>query len=147
VDEESAPAGAPAGPAVAAGAPGAANAAVPATVEAAWARCEEAWDDEARHDALLGLIVQHDCFAWAAARYRARGEDAVATARLDRLRRAATAKLFATASRRAPKDQTPYRGTITVLVVLVIAAILGLVYALIVHDARPPVPTVRPATR
>ena len=74
------------------------DAAIPEPVVAAWQRCVDGWDEPARHDALLAAVVQHNCFAWAAARYKTKAGDPVADARLARLRRAAEAALLATAT-------------------------------------------------
>jgi hypothetical protein len=106
-------------------------------VVAAWDRAVEQWDDAARHDALLALVVQHSEFAWAAARYKERGDDAIAKERLDRLRKAATATMFATAKVREPDDASPYRKIMIWLVVLVSMLVLGLVFARVIVSSRP----------
>jgi hypothetical protein len=117
------------------------DAAVHLEVRAGWQRACEAWDDAAHHDALLGLVAQHNCFAWAAARYRERAGDAVADRQLERLRKAATAAMFATATVRAQREPTPYRSSIAVLVVLLILVVLGVVY---LKTVRPEQPAVAP---
>lgn len=114
---------------------------VPAAVAAAWERVVASWDEPAGHDALLALISQHGAYAWGAARYRdaarERPGDPVAARQLERLRRATELTLLATATR--PKDRTagPYRASTAVLVVLVVAALAGLLYATVVGDRRP----------
>jgi hypothetical protein len=105
---------------------------------AAWDRTVEQWDDIARHDALLALVVQHSEFAWAAARYKERGDDAIAKERQERLRKAATATLLATAKVREPDEASPYKKIMIWLVVLVTMLVLGLVFTRIVVNNTPP---------
>ncbi len=101
---------------------------------AAWKHALERWDEMPRHDELLRLVTQHDVYAWAAARYRERiradAADTIAQAQLDRLRRAAEATLVTSAAARQVKTKEPYRNTMAVLALLVIAIIAGLVYAM-----------------
>ena len=102
---------------------------VPEPVSAAWDELTQHWDDEARHDALLGLIAQHDCYAWAAAQYKARGDaDPIAVRRLERVRKAALATMFAKASRKPEVDNVPFKGSLLVLVIIAILAGVGLMY-------------------
>jgi hypothetical protein len=68
------------------------------TLEAAWQRAVEQWDDPARHEVLIGLVAQHSAFAWAAAKYKARAGDPIADAQLERLRKSVTATMLATAT-------------------------------------------------
>lgn len=113
-------------------------------VTSAWDRVTEQWDDPARHDALLALVVQHNCFAWAAARYKERSGDAIADRQLDRLRRAATATMLATATARTRKEETPYRKVIVWLAVMLAMLLLGLVLTRIIVDIKAPVTTPAP---
>lgn len=130
------------------------GAAVPAEVAAAWDRVLEAWDDDARHDALLGRVAQHDAYAWAAARYRDakraapaspapfrsypdHAVDAIADRQLDRMRRAAEATLYASASAREDRDRSPYRATTAVLALLILAVVAGLVFATALRQLPP----------
>jgi hypothetical protein len=110
------------------------DAGIPDPVVAAWQAAVDAWDDSARHDAVIAQVAQYSCYAWAAARYKERAGDPVADRQLERLRRAATANMLATATARPDKEPTPYRATLIMFVVLVLAAIGGLVYALVLHD-------------
>jgi hypothetical protein len=117
------------------------DAAAPDALIAAWDLAVAGWADPARHDEVLRLVTQHDAYAWAAARYRTRaaeGEPAADTAiadrQLARLRKAAEAQLFASATLRADKTPKPYRALTAVLVMLIMAAIAGLLYAIVVHD-------------
>lgn len=136
-------------------------AAVPPEVEAAWERVIEAWDDAERHDALLRRVAQHDAYAWTAARYRDakraapaspspfrsypdHAVDAIADRQLDRMRRAAEATLYASASTREERARAPYRATRAILAMLVLAIVAGLVFAMLVRtdpaDGPTPVP-------
>lgn len=100
----------------------------------AWQQAVDDWSNRAKHDELLRLVSQHDAYAWAAARYRERddGKD-----HLDRIRRAAEATLATT---RAVRDQAtpgPYRNTILILAIFILAIVAGLVYAK-VRGSDPP---------
>ena len=108
--------------------------AVPEAVASAWSRATEGWGEQARHDALLSEVATHRAYAWAAGRYRTRGDDAIAVRQLDRLRRAAAAALLAGATVRDTATPTPYRATWTVLGVLVVVIVAGLAYAMLAHD-------------
>jgi hypothetical protein len=108
---------------------------VHADVEAAWERVVESWDDPARHDALVGLVAQHSAFAWAASKYKERAGDAIADKQLERIRKAATATMFATASRKQT-EETPYRRTMVIFIVLLLMMVLGLLGVKMVHDSR-----------
>lgn len=117
---------------------------VPASLAAAWQRALDGWDDPARHDEVLRVVTQLDAYAWAAAHYRdrlqAKPDDAVATHQLDRVKRAAEATLLANAATRAKKLPEPYRNTMVVLGIMIIAIIAGLVYALARGRENPDVP-------
>jgi hypothetical protein len=106
-------------------------------VNRAWERAVEQWDDVARHDALLAVVVQHSEFAWAAARYKERGDDAIAKERLERLGKAATATMFATAKVRETPDSSPYKKMMLWLVAMVVMLVVGLLFARIVVNNRP----------
>lgn len=110
------------------------DAAVPDPVRDAWARAVEAWGDDARHDDVLRLVASHNAYAWAAGRYRTRGDDAVARRQLERLRRAAEATMLASATVRPDADTRPYRGAAGVLVGLVVVIVVGLLYAVVIRD-------------
>jgi len=133
------------------------EAAVPPEVAAAWERVIEAWDDTERHDALLRLAAQHDAYAWTAARYRDAKRAApaspspfrsypdhaalaIADRQLDRMRRAAEATLYASATAPEERGRTPYRATRAVLALLVFAIALGLVFAMLIRGAQLPGP-------
>ncbi len=111
--------------------------AVPDALGDAWKRALEQWEDSARHDEMLRLVTQHDAYAWAAARYRERlrehAGDAIATERLERVRRAAEATLMSSASARATKTPEPYRNTMAILALLMLLVVAGLVYAMWRH--------------
>jgi hypothetical protein len=110
-------------------------------VRAAWTRVTETWVDALRHDAFFALVVQHQCFAWAAARYKERGADPIATEQLARLRKAAMATMMAAAAARPQKERQPYRNVMVTLIVLLVAMLLGLVVTKSIHDNTPVKPT------
>lgn len=114
------------------------DAAVPMPVRDAWTRATESWSDIAAHDDLLRLVASHNCYAWAAGRYRTRGRDPVAQRQLDRLRRAAEATLFASATARPDAQAKPYRATRSVLAILIVAVVVGLLYAAVMRGRPPP---------
>lgn len=116
------------------------DAAVPDSVRAAWQHAVDGWDEPARHDALLAQVAQHGCYPWAAARYRERGADPIAEARIERLRKAATATLYATAKPRPERRTRPYSVTIAVLIALVTVAIVGFLFAMRLHKPGAPLP-------
>jgi hypothetical protein len=115
-------------------------------VRAAWTRVTETWVDALRHDAFFALVVQHQCFAWAAARYKERGKDPIAEEQLARLRRAAMATMMAAAAARPQKERQPYRSVLITLIVLLVAMVLGLVVTKSIHDNTSARPT-KPARR
>jgi hypothetical protein len=125
------------------------DAGVPDAVRAAWTAASVAWDQKESHDALLQTVAQHSTYAWAAARYReiqrARPGDSIAPKRLDRLRRAAEATMFAGASVRADKTPKPYRSAVMVLALLLAILAAGLVYTFVAQNSPPP-PAPHPST-
>ena len=116
------------------------DAAIPEPVRAAWQHAVDGWDDAARHDALLAVVAQHGCYAWAAARYHERDGDAIADARIERLRKAATATMYATASARPDRRTRPYSVTIAMLIGLVTVAIVGFLFAMRLRHGGAPLP-------
>ncbi len=118
------------------------DAAVPEPVRDAWTRVTDAWTDPARHDELLKVVAIHNAYAWAASRYRTRRSDDIARRELERLRRAAEATLFASAASRHDTKPSPYGSARSVLVILIVAIVVGAVYATVIRDrsrATPPV--------
>ena len=86
--------------------------------------------------------MQRGAFAWAAARYKERGDDPVARNQMARLTKAATATMLATASQRAPEPSSPYKKTMIWLVVMTVMLLLGLVFTrIVVEHAKPKPPT------
>ena len=84
-------------------------------------------------------------FAWAAARYKERAGDAIADRQIEKLRKAAVATLFATASKK-PTEEPPYKRTIVVFFILLLMLVVGLVGVKLMHDARTePPPATKPA--
>ena len=100
----------------------------PEAVTAAWDELIDHWDEAARHDALLGLVAQHDCYAWAAARYKERGDDPIAVRQLGRVRKAALATMFAKASRKPERGGVPFKSSLLVLAIVAILTAVGLIY-------------------
>jgi hypothetical protein len=122
------------------------DAAVPDSVREAWLRAGEAWSEAARHDELLRLVAAHNCYAWAAGRYRTRSGDAIAERQLDRLRRAAEATLLASATARPDRAARPYRAAVGVLAILIVVIVVGLLYAFVRQPAATPAsPALAPA--
>ncbi|MDB4953338.1 MAG: hypothetical protein JWO36_907 [Myxococcales bacterium] len=111
------------------------DAAVPEVVRTAWQRTLDGWSEPERHDELLRLVGQHSAYAWVAGRYRdAQREhpaDTIGERQLDRVRRAAEATLFVSATPRPDKANKPYQSTVAILVVLVLLMAIGLGYALV----------------
>jgi hypothetical protein len=101
----------------------------PEAVVTAWDQAVASWDDPARHDALLAAVAATQSYAWAAARYRERVGDPVADRALERLRKAATATMLATATVRPDETHLPYRNTLVVLIALLILIAVGMIYA------------------
>lgn len=117
------------------------DASVPPALVSAWERAELAWNHPLAHDEVMRLVVDHQAYAWAAARYRTRAGDPVADAQLARIRKAAEATLFVSGAARKVKDAPrPYRSLTAVLILLVLAAVGGLVYARMMRDKASPTP-------
>lgn len=101
---------------------------------AAWDATLAAWDDRARHDALIGLVARHDAYAWAAARYRTRGDDPIAARELARIRKATEVTLLVGAAARPDDARKPYRALIAVLLLMLVAIVGGLLYTSALRD-------------
>ena len=115
-------------------------------VEAAWARCEQDWDNQAHHDALFQLAAAQDAFPFIASKYKPRAGDPAADRALERIRKAAVAKMMATGSSRDEAERKPFRATVVALIFLMIAvfALLGYVATMRNKHQRslpPPAPT------
>lgn len=104
-----------------------------AELDAAWQVVVDKWDDQAAHDRLLALVAQSSSFKWAATQYKQRAGDPVADAQLERIRKAAIATMFATASTKR-EPPAPYRNVVMVLVVLLVMLVVGLVGLKLIHD-------------
>ena len=115
------------------------------SVRAAWERVNEDFSDLARHDELFKLVVRDNCLAWAAARYRERGDDPIAKQQLERLRKAAVASMMVSAAVRDAKPKTPYRSSLIVLICLIVAMFIALFVTKSLHDNRPT--TTKPGRR
>lgn len=115
-------------------------------LEALWERVVEGWDEPARHQALMGMVAQKGEYAWAAAKYKERAGDAIAAKQLEKIRKAATVSMFATASKK-PAEDPPYKRTMVIFIVLLIMLFILLVGVKLVHDTRPhPDEAPRPTT-
>ncbi len=108
-------------------------------VRTAWQRVTETWVDSVKHDDFFKATVKHNCFAWAAARYREKGDDPIAKEQLERLRKAALAAMMVTATARQAKEKTPYRSTLVVLVCLLVAMVVVMFVTKYIHDNHTPV--------
>ena len=100
----------------------------PAPVLAAWCGVVRAWNERARHDAFLGVVAQHGCFAWATARYREQPIDWIACQQLERLRRAAVAVMLATATVRKEPRPGLYRWALITCVCVAFFTLCGRVF-------------------
>lgn len=80
---------------------------VPAAVRGSWEALQDQWDEDDRHAAFLRIVVDENAFAWAAQQYRAKKPDPRAETMLVRVRRAAEARLAASASAR-PEPKTVF---------------------------------------
>lgn len=109
---------------------------------AAWERVEADWSDRAAHDEVFERTTACGAFAWTAGRYReAQREkpatDDVAKTALERLRRAAEATMMATAAARAGKETSPYKNTVAIMVVIVLALVGLLIYQFVRSSQLP----------
>ncbi len=94
----------------------------PEAVTAAWEGVVAHWDEPKRHEALLGLTATYNCYAWVAGRYRERAGDPIADQQLDRIRKAATIAMFATASKRPDGKSSR---NLSILVLLLFVCVVG----------------------
>jgi len=103
------------------------NTASLAALDTLWKHTLDHWDDEAAHRAFLEYCREHDQLALAAARYRGMKGDhqrgAVAENKLTAITALALARLE---SARSPDRRKPSRAVGYALVVLFIAATIGL---------------------
>ncbi|MFN0253514.1 MAG: hypothetical protein ACKV2T_41985 [Kofleriaceae bacterium] len=114
---------------------------VPADVRAAWDALAIAWDDDARHAAFMRVVVDGNAFAWAAQQYRAKKPDPRAEMMLARVRKAAEARLVASASAR-PAPKTVFHSVKLLLggaVLMVVALLLILQFLKGKQQAEKPV--------
>ena len=103
---------------------------------------ESPWNDAARHDELLRLVHVYDCYAWAAGKYRdvhrLKPDDKMASRQVDRLRKAAEVTMMASATAKADNGPRPYRATVGVLAMLVVALVAMLLYAVLFRGSPSP---------
>ena len=112
----------------------------PDAVQAAWEDAVAHWDDAAKHKALLGLVAQHSCFAWAAARYKERAGDPIADKQIERLRSSAMATMMAGAASKKKDEPAPFRGTMMLFIALLVALVVGMLVVKTIHDRGTPPP-------
>jgi hypothetical protein len=103
-------------------------------VVAAWDKLAEDWDNQARHDALRALAVEHGELKWLATKYREKQGDPVAVAQLGKITSAAMATMLAreTAAKSDGDVNAPYKRAAMWIVVLLIMLLLGLIAAKLV---------------
>ncbi len=86
-----------------------------------WARCEEVWSDEARHDAFVDFCRRAGVLAYAAARYRQKGD----TDRLAKIRAVAEQTLLAAVPRAADKPKNHRWQYVLVVFLLIVFLVMG----------------------
>ncbi len=114
-------------------------------IRAAWDRAVADWASPSRHDELMQLVARHGIYAWAAGRYRdaarEQPDDPIARRQIERLQKAAEATMFASAATRPDRTPAPYRATVAVLGLMIVAIIVGFAYAILKHaDSNPDTP-------
>ena len=77
------------------------------------------------------MVATYSCYVWAAAQYKKRAGDKMADRALVRIRNAATASMFASATMARPKQtgRMPYRSSVFVLIVVVFMLGVAFMYA------------------
>jgi hypothetical protein len=110
-------------------------------VRSAWERCTETWSDATAHDAFFKEVIADSCFAWACARYKEKGDDPIAKAQLERLRKAAVAAMVVQRTAPEANQKTPYRSSMIVLICMLVAMLIALFVTKFIHDNRGPEPT------
>ena len=114
---------------------------VPTVVRTAWDAVDAKWEDDERHTAFMRVVVDENAFAWAAQQYRARLPDPRAETMLRRVRKAAEARLVASASAR-PEPKTVFHSVKILVggaVLMVIALLLMLQFLKGKQHAEQPV--------
>lgn len=122
-------------------------AAVPERVQVAWDAVTAGWEEPARHAAFISIVVATDSLAWAARQYGQHKGDPIASAQLERLRKAGLAAMFATATPK-PDKKRPFRMVQILLFVVVIMVVTGLLILRSLPQRpreKPPAPPVLPS--
>jgi hypothetical protein len=109
---------------------------VPPAVWAAWRRAVTTWHDQHAHEVLLGAAAEHHAFKWLAQRYRDRAGDPIADRQLERVRRAVTAVLLATATHRPDQAKNPLASMVLAVAAMMALAIGGGVLMKAVHHRQ-----------
>lgn len=96
---------------------------------AAWAACEQSWDEPSRHNRALELAAGQHAYPWLAAQYsqvlRQRPNDAVAQAQVGRLTRATEAAMAASAMARKPPEQRKKFANVLIFLMLLVVILVG----------------------
>ena len=118
-------------------------ASVPEGVTAAWQALQKQWDEPKRHDAMFELAARQGALAWLGGKYRERAktDDPMAVKQLEKVRKAAEATLFASAT--TGGDQ---RKRNTLVALGVAAIVLALIAAVVYLTASKGPSTVAPPT-
>jgi hypothetical protein len=109
------------------------DAAVVPELNTAWQDVEVAWGDASLHERFVALAVEHKAYAFAARRYRdalqSRPGDATATAYVEKIGKMVAVTLFVSATPKQAAMPKPYKNAIAIMIVLVVAIVIGLLYA------------------
>lgn len=99
-----------------------------ANLEHVWTQTVAQWDTAASHDELFRLVHMHDAWLWAARNYReyakAHPGDTVAARQLKKLQ----GYLMVTLTPREKPARNPYRATVSILAMMLIALGVGSVF-------------------
>ena len=109
-----------------------------ANLEAAWMQTTSEWTNPAVHDELFRLVHLHDAWMWAARSYReyakAHTGDVIAARQLKKLQ----GYLMVTLMPRQKPVRTPYRATISILVMMMLALGAGAAFTRLAGSSPEP---------
>jgi hypothetical protein len=97
-------------------------------LEQAWSETVSRWSASAAHDELFRLVHMHDAFLWAARRYREYANDHTGDEMAARQLKKISGYLMVTLLPRERPARNPYRATISILVMMLIALGAGSVF-------------------
>ena len=107
-------------------------------VAAAWDKVVEDWQNQARHDALMSLVVNAKEFKWAATKYREKKGDPIADAQLAKLTSAAMATMLVSTRTKDDKDPAAvYKRALIWLLVLVVMLLCGMIAVKLMAQSHP----------